>query len=544
MNRRFHKRAITAAAAVMTLTTVVTSVDATGKNNITIEADRASVSAGESFGLLVGLDTDNVGVSGFTIDFHYDSDAVSLNIPDESEYAPDSKFALVTNFEYADGIVRIVGANMTGSNVKGQTVIADLGFTVKDGYDGDIGFWTQVQDLVYTDGDEFVNAEFTAYGEYDRYTVKNDTPVVTAAPETEPIVTEPETQPETETETVSSETETEPQLPETFIPPETVLIPETTLPETEPATDTETETETEPVSEPPEESLPDEDGETDTQPEEEEPQSGDVLFEHRQGSEDFVGETDLQYIFDPSVYTDAEGTVDISVTVESDGTASGGIGMQTDDGWKIYSANADGSGETVWSAEDVDLSEVSGSIAVQLYYLEHDSDFKITSISITSDGAEAPAPEETPADDGEQSDDGSEIPLPAVPEPAEVPDEDEQVTSAPDAVPETETESETIAPDETELPETDAPAAEPAITEAPRQEAPETDTTTTTTAAPAASPSGSSTSAVSAASTPVRDGNPQTGSKVLGRHALPFGIIALCLGQIAYSTFRLTRKEN
>lgn len=550
MNRSFHKRAITAATAVMTLTTVVTSVDAAAKNDITINADRTVVSAGESFDLVVGLDPDKVGISGFTIDLHYDTDAVSLSIPDESEYSPDSKFALVTNFEYADGIVRIVGANMTGGNVKIQTVIADLDFTVKDGYDGDIGFWTEVQDLVSTDGEEFVNAEFTAYGEYTQYKIKAEAPVTTTVPETTPTTTEPETT--AEPETTPTETEPETSLPETFIPPETVIVPETTVPETEPKSETEPETEsesdTEPEAELPEEYIPEDDEEApDPEPDDDEQTDDDVLFDHKQGDEDFVGESVLQYVFDPDEYTDADGTVDIEVTVESDGTASGGIGMQTEDGWKIYSASSDGSGETVWTAEDVDLSAISGSIAVQLYYLEHDSEFKITDITITSDGdedtdEEYDTPDEDDQTDGEDEDYSDEYDYDITPAPVDTPDDYEQDTDVPAETPDTD--DGTDVPSDAVIPKNDDTAEEPEVTEVPKQEAPDTDTTTTTTVAPAAAPSSSATSSAPAANRTGSDSNPQTGSGFLASHALPFGIIALCLAQIAYSTFRLTRKEN
>ena len=546
MDKRFHKRAITAATAVMTLTTVVTSVDAAEKNEITIESSRSSVSAGESFDLNVGYNPGATGVSGFTIDLHYDPSAVTLQVPDESSYAPDSKFALVTNFEYADGTVRIVGGSMSGTNIKTETVIANLDFTVNDGYSGDVGFWTEVQDLVYTDGEEFVNAEFTAYGEYTQYTITAEAPVTTTVPETTPTTTEPVTTPEPETQ--PSETEPEPELPETMIPPETVIIPEVTEPETEPEV---------PDTALPDETVPEEDDDsTDTQPAYDGQSDGDALFEHKQGGEDFVGETALQYIFSPYDYTEQTGTVDISVTVESDGTASGGIGMQTEEGWKIYSASADGSGETVWTAEDVDLSGVSGSVAVQIYYLEHDSEFKITDISVTSDGEETPAPEEAPAADeyddqqsedngyADGSDDGTETPAPV-----DTPDEEEQATEAPAEDPETEEkEEQNDAPEDAAAPDAAVPgdadtAEEPAVTEAPSQDAPESDTTTTT-VAPASAPSNSSPAAAPAAAASGKDSNPLTGDGFIGRHALPLGIILACLGQIIYSTYRLTRKEQ
>ncbi|MBR1724326.1 MAG: hypothetical protein IJ723_04825 [Ruminococcus sp.] len=542
MDKRFHKRAISAAAAVMTLTTVVTSVDAAAKNEITIESSKSSLLPGESFELTVGYSPDKVGASGFTIDLHYDASAVTLNVPAESDYAPDSKFALVTNFEYDEGTVRIVGADLSGGNVTQQTVIADLDFTVNDGYSGDVSFWTGVEDLVYTDGEEFVNAEFTAFGEYTPYTVKAEQPAETTLPETEPpTTTTPETTPEPETEPETSQPE--PELPEPVIPPETVVIPET-----------EPETEAEPEVQIPDEVTPS-DEETSTEPEtalpEEtpaEPQSEEVLFEHKQGGSDFTGETAVQYIFSPYDYVEAADTVDIAVTVEADGTASGGIGMQTEDGWKIYSENADGSGETVWTAEDVELSQVSGQIAVQLYYLEHDSEFKITNISITSDGEEPQ--NSAPAEDTDTNEDNGET---AYTEPAET----EPETAAPEeTVPETEqpeteaeeetapesdadTDSETETEQQNASPEADT-SDEPAVTEAPDVNAEDADSTTT----PAATPQSSSPASSPAAAAPSADSNPVTGNGFIGGHALPSGIIALCLAQIGYSTFRLTRKEQ
>lgn len=560
MNKRFHKRAITAATAVMTLTTVVTSVDAAAKNEITIGADRGTVAAGESFDLAVGLTPDGTGISGFTVDLHYDTDAVTLNIPDESEYSPDSKFALVTNFEYADGVVRIVGGNLSGTNVKVQTLIADLDFTVKDGYSGDVGFWTEVQDLVYTDGEEFVNAEFTAFGEYTQYIITAEAPVTTTVPETAPTTTEPETTPEPETQPEETQTEAEPELPETFIPPETVIIPEpapapeTVIPD-EPAPEEDTgESEEQPAD--PQTEQP-------TDPQTEQPAAdGEAIFEYKQGDTDFYGETVQQYIFSPADYTEeTSDTVDIEVTVESDGSASGGIGMQTEEGWLIYSENADGSGETVWTADDVDLSGVSGDIAVQLYYLERDSSFKIRGITISSNGQQASnddtaVPEDTDTDtdtntdtdtaDGEQTGgedtytDGSDYTQPEDTDTDEHQPADDGASGEENAAPEEDTDS---AETEQEQTETEAPAAEAPAAEAPADTESEAETTTTA-AAPAAAPSTSSTSAAPSSSPSNSDGNPLTGDGFLSGHALPFGIIALCLAQIGYSSFRLTRKEQ
>ena len=118
MDKRFHKRAMSAAAAVLTLTSAVTSVSAAQKNEILLSSRTSVLKSGDTFNLKIGYKPDSIGVSGFTIDLHYDPNAVTLNIPYENGYNISSEFALVTNFEYSNNTVRIVGADLNAENVK------------------------------------------------------------------------------------------------------------------------------------------------------------------------------------------------------------------------------------------------------------------------------------------------------------------------------------------------------------------------------------------------------------------------------------------
>lgn len=365
MKMRFPKTALSITTAVVTLASTVTAVNAAQRNEITLSSSQSSAQSGETFNITLGYQPDDVGASGFTIDLHYDTEAVNLNIPSDGGYTSAGEFAVVTNFEAQDGVIRIVGANLSGGNVTNNVTLGNFSFTVKDGYHGDISFWTDVTTLVATEGENFVNVDFRAYGPYDPFVVDGPaqetttTPPQTTAPETEAPETEPpETAEPVQTEAPKDEEEivTEPELPDNYIPE----IPE------------------EPES--PEE-LPETDNEN-TEPSE-------ALFHHSQGGEDYNNEEPVQYSFSPYDYIDdVDGNVDISVSVSSDGSTQGGIGMLTSDGWVIYGGEIEDGSEEVWTAEDVDLDDVYGDISVQLYYQRNNSDFYINSISVTPAGSE------------------------------------------------------------------------------------------------------------------------------------------------------------
>lgn len=430
MNKKFHKFALSAAAAVFTITTAVTTVSAAQKNRLVLSCGSDNAQAGDVITVDLRYIPDLAGAAGFTIDLCYDPDAVSLSIPADGGYVTAGGFSVVRNFTYSNGRVRLVGANMTGSNVTEETVLTELDFTVNDGYYGDIPFWTEVDSFVSFDGENYINADFNSSGPYTPFTVTGPSKpadseeTVTDAEQTvEQSAEQDVPQPE---ETASSDTQT---LPETVLPPDTSA-------DTEETQDTHEETEGQ--------------SETDGQQEVDGQQESDgqaaTMFSHKQGNVDYNNETPVQYSFSPYDYlTEDASVVDISVSVNSTGTASGGIGMQTSEGWKIYNCSSDGSGEAVWTAESVDLSDVSGDIAVQLYYLKNNSEFEINSITaVPSAQSDTVTPTETGA-------------------PSEDKDSTEQTeTNAPsednDSTEQTETDAPSEDNDGTEQTETDAPS--------------------------------------------------------------------------------------
>lgn len=538
MNRRFHKRAISAAAAILTLTSAVTVTSASQRNEITLESSTSSASAGEVFNVDLGLKTDSKGVSGFTIDFCFDPEAVTLDVAQSSEYTPNGGFTIVTNYEYDKGVVRLVGANMNSENVTKDSVLASLVFTVNDDWKGDIDFWTEVDTLVASEGDDFINVDCRSYGPYNPYTVEGPAEEDSSAAETT-TTTEAETTTTTVTETsaeTSSPTQTLPSeyIPDSSLPDE--IIPEKT-------------TTTEAVTEP-DDSSADNDNE-----------SG-ALYVHRQGNEDYNNEEPLQYTFSPYDYVEnADEPVDISVSVYSDGSAQGGIGMQTADGWKIFSSET-GSGEQTWKAENIDLTDVYGDVAVQLYYLKNNSEFKINSISITPANSETPdEPVQTepvvttlPSNDlpAESEDTTPTTTVPESIEPIEsISDTEATEPEAPadDKIDDIVIDDESSADDKNASDESkaDEDASEPADSSSEvnadtnstngsaSDSQTSSDTQTTTTAASNVE------SAVNNASAKA-DVNPDTGNGI-GLYVCG-AVGVLCVAQIGYSIYALTRKKE
>ena len=66
----------------------------------------------------------------------------------ESTYNVGSKFSVITNYVASSGTIKIVGANLTGSNIKDSTDLALATFKVKDGVTGKINYWVEVETMV------------------------------------------------------------------------------------------------------------------------------------------------------------------------------------------------------------------------------------------------------------------------------------------------------------------------------------------------------------------------------------------------------------
>ncbi|MCD8095353.1 MAG: cohesin domain-containing protein [Ruminococcus sp.] len=489
MNLKFHKRALSAAVALLTLTSAVTTVNAAKQNEIRIKTSSETVNAGDTFDVTVELSPDSTGVSCFTLDIYYDSDSLTLNTQQSEEYSVSGDFEIVTNFDYSDDCVRIIGANLSDSNVTENTVIETLSFTANDNYSESAYIDASVVALVYTSGDSYINADYTT-----------SSLTLSISDETDPDEDEADLD-EEKTDSVEASEEGFSQ-------------------ESEDSSENEdsysSSTEAEISSEADEEDTSYSEEATDT---DEQANSSEALFSYEQSGGDYNNEEALQYIFTPSDYSDTDSSlVNISVSVSASSTAIGGIGMQTSSGWTIYSCELYG-GETVWAAENVDLSDVYGDIAVQLYYLKDNSTFEINSISITS----ALEATDTSADEDESTDSSLES------------ETDEDSTEEETEVESSETSSETESAAEAEESEISSDSTEESSSdEIDTEEQLESNQTNSLEATTEVE------SAVAEASEQA-DSNPGTGVNALTY--VCGGIMALCVLQIISSVLALIRKK-
>ena len=140
---KINKVALSVATAFLMLTSIVSSVaSASGGNEIKLTSDKNFAQAGDSINIKASLEPDKTGVAGFTIDLHYDPSKVTVYVPTDKEsgsiYNVGSKFSVITNYVASSGTIKIVGANLTGSNIKDSTDLALATFKVKDGVTGKI----------------------------------------------------------------------------------------------------------------------------------------------------------------------------------------------------------------------------------------------------------------------------------------------------------------------------------------------------------------------------------------------------------------------
>ena len=150
---KINKMALSVATAFLMLTSIVSTVaSASGGNEIKLTSDKNFAQAGDSINVKASLDPDKTGVAGFTIDLHYDPSKVTVYVPtdeeSESTYNVGSKFSVITNYVASSGTIKIVGANLTGSNIKDSTDLALATFKVKDGVTGKINYWVEVETMV------------------------------------------------------------------------------------------------------------------------------------------------------------------------------------------------------------------------------------------------------------------------------------------------------------------------------------------------------------------------------------------------------------
>lgn len=340
---KINKVALSVATAFLMLTSIVSTVaSASGGNEIKLTSDKNFAQAGDSINVKASLEPDKTGVAGFTIDLHYDPSKVTVYVPtdeeSESTYNVGSKFSVITNYVASSGTIKIVGANLTGSNIKDSTDLALATFKVKDGVTGKINYWVEVETMVAEADGGYKSVSYSAPTEGSPLTVSAGEEITTT--------------PATTTTTASSKAEA---TTTTTKPVETTTTTTTAKSETQTTT---TATSAQPESEP--------------------------LFTHKQGDADFNSETSLQFGFKLSDYiTDYSQHYNVKVNVKSSGNASGAVGALVDGSWSAQSTKLTGGEEAQWIYSDLDPSRTSDEVFVQLYYLKANADFQIASVEVT-----------------------------------------------------------------------------------------------------------------------------------------------------------------
>ena len=365
---KINKIALSAATAFLMLTSIVSTVaSASGGNEIKLTSDKTFAQAGDSINITASLEPDKTGVAGFTIDLHYDPSKVTVYVPTEAEsegaYNVGSKFSVITNYVASSGTVKIVGANLTGSNIKDTTDLALATFKVKDGVSGDINYWIDVQTIVAEADGGYKTVSYSAPTEGSPLAVSAGEEVTTPATTTTSAKSETTTTTSKAATTTTKKTETKSET--TTTTSSQAVTTTTTKPAEEVTTTTaQSEKQTSAAST--------------AQPDEE------PLFTHKQGDADFNSETSLQYGFKLSDYiTDYSKHYNIKVGVKSTGNTSGAVGALVDGNWSAQSAKLSGGETAQWIYSDLDPARTSDEVFLQLYYLKANADFEITSIDVT-----------------------------------------------------------------------------------------------------------------------------------------------------------------
>lgn len=347
---KINKMALSVATAFLMLTSIVSTVaSASGGNEIKLTSDKNFAQSGDSINVKASLEPDKTGVAGFTIDLHYDPSKVTVYVPtdeeSESTYNVGSEFSVITNYVASSSTIKIVGANLTGSNIKDSTDLALATFKVKDGVTGKINYWVEVETMVAEADGGYKSVSYSAPTEGSPLTVSAG----------EEITTTPATTTTTASSKAEATTTTSKSTTTTTKPAETTTTTTTAKSETQTTT---TATSAQPESEP--------------------------LFTHKQGDADFNSETSLQFGFKLSDYiTDYSQHYNVKVNVKSSGNASGAVGALVDGSWSAQSTKLTGGEEAQWIYSDLDPSRTSDEVFVQLYYLKANADFQIASVEVT-----------------------------------------------------------------------------------------------------------------------------------------------------------------
>lgn len=374
---KINKVALSVATAFLMLTSIVSTVaSASGGNEIKLTSDKNFAQAGDSINVKASLEPDKAGVAGFTIDLHYDPSKVTVYVPtdeeSESTYNVGSKFSVITNYVASSGTIKIVGANLTGSNIKDSTDLALATFKVKDGVTGKINYWVEVETMVAETDGGYKSVSYSAPTEGSPLTVSageeiTTTPATTTTTASSKAESTTTTSKSTTTTTTTAKTTTKSEATTTTTAKSEKVTTTTTKPAEITTTTTTAKSETQTTT-----------TATSAQPESE------PLFTHKQGDADFNSETSLQFGFKLSDYiTDYSQHYNVKVNVKSSGNASGAVGALVDGSWSAQSTKLTGGEEAQWIYSDLDPSRTSDEVFVQLYYLKANADFQIASVEVT-----------------------------------------------------------------------------------------------------------------------------------------------------------------
>lgn len=393
MKLKVNKIALSLAAAALIVTSLLSTVtSASAANEITLTADKSAVKPGERINITVGFIPDETGAAGFTVNLHYDPDKIEVYIPSQSEtdseYKAESQFSVVTDYDYSEGTVRIVGANLTSENITSATSLAIAAFTVKSGASGDINFWTEVETMVSVSDSGYVNSPYSAPTEEAPLTVScsdkadDDTATTTtksaSTTTTSKSTNDADSQTTTTTKTAASAT-TAKTTSETTTKEQSESLPNTTSgaiakPEDTTAATMEKDEKTEP------------------------------LYTYQTQDTAYNSEQPVSCSFSLSDYiTDFSKPYNLKVTISTSGSVNGGIGMLIDGGWQSWGNITHRSGTDIWTADNIDPNLVSGDVFIQLYYLKENSEFSVDSIQAVV----ADYPDNSVSDDGNTEADDS-----------------------------------------------------------------------------------------------------------------------------------------
>ncbi len=382
------KAVLSAATALLTVSSIASSATSAAQvNEFRIVSDKNYAAAGDRINISVDLLPGDLGTTGFSFNLHFDPQKVSLIVPDRIN---ESDFSVVSSYDAKKGIVRVVGAELSGENVTDDTRLNIASFTVLDDAVGEIGYWLDVDADVAFDGNNYINAAFKAPTSDAKYTV--------IGPEKHDI----SPRAKIPTQLLNEKYD---RYNIDYLSDENDLIDDEYFSNVRDTSSAE-----EPVVVvigSPDESSGDTSDSNEPLIEDVEKQSYSAENSSESNQNTIFTKTeDGQYSFNISDYiTDDTGTYDIEVRVSSTGFVDGGIGMMNNNGNWDSSYCQTYYGNDTWTFENVKPSECWDQVFVQIYSMQEGAEFSIDDIKIISGGYNsdivnvAPEPDDLPVSD-------------------------------------------------------------------------------------------------------------------------------------------------